>query len=112
MCVRCRPRWIPRVTPPSMEPISCSRSCAWWQTPWRSAEHERAGPPVCMCGSCSVNECGTHRQEIIAERDVQEGADTWTPHVAETLRPKLAQLLSPHGEMWQVTEPSPEASIP
>jgi hypothetical protein len=25
-------------------------------------------------------------------------------------RIKLAQLLSPHGEMWQVTEPSPEAS--
>jgi hypothetical protein len=31
---------------------------------------------------------------------------------AVTLRPKLAQLLSPHGEMWQVTEPSPEASTP
>jgi hypothetical protein len=29
-----------------------------------------------------------------------------------TFRPKLAQLLSPHGEMWQVTEPSPEASTP
>jgi hypothetical protein len=31
---------------------------------------------------------------------------------AVTLRPKLAQLLSPHGELWQVTEPSPEASTP
>jgi hypothetical protein len=27
-------------------------------------------------------------------------------------RPILAQALSTHGEMWQVTEPSPEASTP
>jgi len=34
---------------------------------------------------------------------------TWRHSRADVERIKLAQLLSPPGEVWQVTEPSPEA---
>ena len=38
------------------------------------------------------------------------GGDTWRNIRADLEQRKLAQLLSPHGEVWQVTEPSPEAA--
>ena len=36
--------------------------------------------------------------------------DTWRNIRAALEQIKLAQLLSPHGEVWQVTQPSPEAA--
>jgi hypothetical protein len=55
MCVKCRHRSTPRATPPSLGPISCSRSCAWWRTPWRSAGRERVQAPMGVGGLASHN---------------------------------------------------------
>jgi hypothetical protein len=48
---------------------------------------------------------------LLLERVIEQACgDTWRNIRADLDRIKLAQLLSPHGEVWQVTEPSPEAS--
>jgi transposase len=48
---------------------------------------------------------------LLLERVIEQACgDTWRNIRAELDRIKLAQLFSPHGEVWQVTEPSPEAS--
>jgi hypothetical protein len=47
---------------------------------------------------------------LLLERVIEQACgDTWRNIRAALERIKLAQLLSPHGEVWQVTEPSPEA---
>ncbi len=48
---------------------------------------------------------------LLLERVIEQACgDTWRNIRADLDRIKLAQLLSPHGEVWQVTEPSPAAS--
>ena len=48
---------------------------------------------------------------LVLERVIEQAwGDTWRNIRADLARIKLAQLLSPHGAVWQVTEPSPEAS--
>jgi hypothetical protein len=48
---------------------------------------------------------------LLLERVIERACgDTWRNIRADLDRIKLAQLLSPHGEVWQVTEPSPESS--
>jgi hypothetical protein len=48
---------------------------------------------------------------LLLERIIEQTCgDTWRNIRAALEQIKLAQLLSPHGEVWQVTEPSPEAS--
>ena len=48
---------------------------------------------------------------LLLERVIEQACgDTWRTIRADLEQIKLAQLLSPHGEVWQVTEPSPEAS--
>lgn len=48
---------------------------------------------------------------LLLERVIEQACgDTWRNIRADLERIKLAQLSSPHGEVWQVTEPSPEAS--
>jgi hypothetical protein len=48
---------------------------------------------------------------LLLERVIEQTCgDTWRNVRADVDRIKLAQLLSPHGEVWQVTEPSQEAS--
>jgi hypothetical protein len=48
---------------------------------------------------------------LLLERVIEQACgDTWRNIRADLERIKLAQLLSPHGEVWQVTEPSPEAA--
>jgi hypothetical protein len=48
---------------------------------------------------------------LLLERVVEQACgDTWRNIRADLEQIKLAQLLSPHGTVWQVTEPSPEAS--
>jgi hypothetical protein len=45
------------------------------------------------------------------ERGIEQAwGNTWRTMPADVGQRKLAPLLSPHGEIWQVTEPSPEAS--
>jgi hypothetical protein len=47
---------------------------------------------------------------LVLERVVEQACgDTWRNIRATLAQIKLAQLLSPHGEVWQGTEPSPEA---
>jgi Transposase DDE domain len=48
---------------------------------------------------------------LLLERVIEQACgDTWRNIRADLEQIKLAQLLSPHGTVWQVTEPSPEAS--
>ena len=48
---------------------------------------------------------------LLLERVMEQACgDTWRNIRAALEQIKLAQLLSPHGEVWQVTEPSPEAA--
>jgi hypothetical protein len=48
---------------------------------------------------------------LLLERVIEQACgDTWRNIRAALERIKLAQLLSPHGEVWQVTEPAPDAS--
>ncbi len=48
---------------------------------------------------------------LLLERVIEQACgDTWRNIRADLDRIKLAQLLSPHGEVWQVTEPFPAAS--
>jgi transposase len=48
---------------------------------------------------------------LVLERVVEQACgDTWRNIRADLEQIKLAQLLSPHGEVWQGTAPSPEAS--
>jgi hypothetical protein len=48
---------------------------------------------------------------LLLERVIEQACgDTWRNIGADLDRIKLAQLFSPHGEVWQVTDPSPEAS--
>jgi hypothetical protein len=48
---------------------------------------------------------------LLLERVIERACgDTWRNIRADLEQIKLAQLLSPHGEVWQVTEPSPEAA--
>ena len=48
---------------------------------------------------------------LLLERGIEQAwGDTWRNIRADLDRIKLAQLLSPHGEVWQITEPSPESS--
>jgi Transposase DDE domain len=48
---------------------------------------------------------------LLLERVIEQACgDTWRNIRADLERIKLAQLLSPHGEVWQVTEPFPEAA--
>jgi len=48
---------------------------------------------------------------LLLERVIEQACgDTWRNIRDDLEQIKLAQLLSPHGEVWQVTEPSPEAS--
>ena len=48
---------------------------------------------------------------LLLERVIEQACgDTWRNIRADLAQIKLAQLLSPHGEVWQVTEPSPEAA--
>jgi hypothetical protein len=45
------------------------------------------------------------------ERVIEQACGNMWRHIrADLEQRKLAQLLSPHGAVWQVTEPSPEAS--
>ena len=48
---------------------------------------------------------------LLLERTVEHACgDTWR-NVSDRLRRiQLAQLLSPHGSVWQVTDPTPEAA--
>src|SRR5215831_1936856 len=47
---------------------------------------------------------------LLLERVIEQACgDTWRNLRDDLAQIKLAQLLSPHGEVWQVTEPSPEA---
>jgi hypothetical protein len=48
---------------------------------------------------------------LLLERTVEHACgDTWR-NVSDRLRRiQLAQLLSPHGTVWQVTDPTPEAA--
>jgi transposase len=47
---------------------------------------------------------------LLLERVIEQACgDTWRNIRADLDQIKLAQLLSPHGEVWQVTEPAPEA---
>jgi hypothetical protein len=47
---------------------------------------------------------------LLLERVIEQACgDTWRNIRADLAQIKLAQLLSPHGEVWQVTEPSSEA---
>jgi transposase len=47
---------------------------------------------------------------LLLERVLEQACgDTWRNIRDDLEQIKLAQLLSPHGEVWQVTEPSPEA---
>jgi hypothetical protein len=51
--------------------------------------------------------------ELWLERGIAQACGTmWRNIRANVDQRKLAPLLSPHGEIWQVTEPSPEASTP
>ena len=44
---------------------------------------------------------------LLLERVIEQACgDTWRNIRADLNQIKLAQLLSPHGEVWQVTEPS------
>ena len=48
---------------------------------------------------------------LLLERVIEQACgDTWRNIRADLEQIKLAQLLSPHGEVWQVTEPSSEAA--
>lgn len=48
---------------------------------------------------------------LLLERVIEQACgDTWRNIRADLEQIKLAQLLSPHGEVWQVTEPSPDAA--
>jgi Transposase DDE domain len=48
---------------------------------------------------------------LLLERVIEQACgDTWRTIRADLEQIKLAQLLSPHGEVWQVTEPSLEAA--
>jgi hypothetical protein len=48
---------------------------------------------------------------LLRERVIEQACgDTWRNIRADLNHIKRAQLLSPHGEVWQGTEPSPEAS--
>ena len=48
---------------------------------------------------------------LLLERVIEQACgDTWRNIHADLAQIKLAQLSSPHGVVWQVTEPSPEAS--
>jgi hypothetical protein len=48
---------------------------------------------------------------LLLERVIEQAcADTWRNIRADLDHIKLAQWLRPHGEVWQVTEPSPQAS--
>jgi Transposase DDE domain len=48
---------------------------------------------------------------LLLERVIEQACgDTWRNIRADLEQIKLAQLLSPHGEVWQVTEPSPAAA--
>jgi hypothetical protein len=48
---------------------------------------------------------------LLLERVIEQACgDTWRNIRAALEQIKLAQLLSPHGEVWQVTEPAPEAA--
>ena len=48
---------------------------------------------------------------LLLERVIEQACgDTWRNIRADLERIKLAQLWSPHGAVWQVTEPSPEAA--
>jgi hypothetical protein len=48
---------------------------------------------------------------LLWERVIEQACgDTWRNIRADLNQIKLAQLLSPHGEVWQVTEPSLEAA--
>jgi hypothetical protein len=48
---------------------------------------------------------------LLLERVIEQTCgDTWRNIRADLDQIKLAQLLSPHGEGWQVTEPSLEAA--
>jgi hypothetical protein len=48
---------------------------------------------------------------LLLERTAEHGcADTWRNIRDDLKRIQLAQLLSPHGTVWQVTEPTAEAS--
>ena len=48
---------------------------------------------------------------LLLERVIEQACgDTWRNIRAALEQIKLAQLLSPHGEVWQVTAPSPEAA--
>jgi Transposase DDE domain len=48
---------------------------------------------------------------LLLERIIEQACgDTWRNIRADLEQIKLAQLLSPHGIVWQVTEPSPEAA--
>ena len=48
---------------------------------------------------------------LLLERVIEQACgDTWRNIRRDLDQIKLAQLLSPHGEVWQVTEPAPEAA--
>jgi transposase len=48
---------------------------------------------------------------LLLERIIEQTCgDTWRNIQADLDQIKLAQLFSPHGEVWQVTAPSPEAA--
>ncbi len=48
---------------------------------------------------------------LLLERVTEHAcADTWRNIRDDLKRIQLAQLLSPHGRVWQVTEPTPEAA--
>jgi hypothetical protein len=48
---------------------------------------------------------------LLLERVIEQACgDTWRNIRADLEQIKLAQLLSPHGTVWQVTELSPEIS--
>jgi hypothetical protein len=48
---------------------------------------------------------------LVRERVIEQACgDTWRNLRADVDQINLAQLLSPHGEVWQITEPALEAS--
>jgi hypothetical protein len=48
-------------------------------------------------------------EEIVAQDTQWQPVDAWRNICDDLKQIKLAQLLSPNGTVWQVTEPGPEA---
>ena len=78
---------------------------------WRSLQSGLRIRPVYHWAVHRIPAPGALRvRALVLERVIEQAwGDTWRNIRAALERIKRAPLLSPHGEVWQVTEPSPEA---